>query len=339
MASRRAVEAYKRFHGDDPRFIDTFDLPDTRQNAYRLGRVEAIAYRAKRYGKWDSYIHEFDRKAGPELDVSDDGSQLYLTGGQYRVTDHGIEDDHMPPLLIANPSPPRSRRCKPKVVYMQRNSKGQFMKRKKATSKPRRSNPAPVRVTRRAAPKLRRSNPTPPVMQTRRSVARYKRRTPNPKSFLGIDPLQLVLSGSSQAVGAVATSIAFSYLPLPAQWKTGAPGALAKIATGVALGALISKMGKGQKNVQMFAQNFAEGTFVLAAVEWIKGVLPTGVPMGLIEYTTPDGQIGYLSASQVVDDVDGITTSDMAGIVVNDMASPTELYPAYGGPEPQYQSF
>lgn len=60
--------------------------------AFVLGPVDGILYTATRDGKDERYIHKFKRKAKPTLAASHDGKQLYVVGGNYEVTEAGIED-------------------------------------------------------------------------------------------------------------------------------------------------------------------------------------------------------------------------------------------------------
>ncbi len=52
-----------------------------------LGELVAVIYRQG--GK--NYIHEFAKSGLPILAVSNDGNQLHILGGEYEVTERGIE--------------------------------------------------------------------------------------------------------------------------------------------------------------------------------------------------------------------------------------------------------
>ncbi len=328
----RAAAAYTRFHGEPPKKTIRVQLPDDDLDGYRLGKVEAIAYRAKRGGRYDSYMHEFDNGAGPNLDVTADGQQLILTDGDYHVTDHGIEDLKMPALLVVNPHKLGSK-PKHKVLNMTaRNSKGQFVKGRGAT-KTRKSNPSPPKtkvkyITRAApvqAPAARRSSSPKIVYVNPAPVKRKRRYRHNPfrssssKGLMGgINLIDLGVAGLSQATGAVATSAVFAMAPIPPVWKTGPAAVLVKIAMGVSMAVLISKFGKHSAAVRNYAQNFAEGTITLAMVDWIKGALPKSVNLGIVNdegfglvrqiddgmalVQNRDGSFGYVTAANVVQD-------------------------------------
>lgn len=57
-----------------------------------LGTVAEIGYIATRDGERALYVHKFKSRSRPQLVSSADGSQLYLLGGAYSVTERGIED-------------------------------------------------------------------------------------------------------------------------------------------------------------------------------------------------------------------------------------------------------
>ncbi len=333
MTEKRAAAAYKRFHDEEPKSVVTVQLPDHDRYGYRMGRVEAIAYRAKRGGSWDSYIHEFGRAKGPYLDVTDDGAQLNLTDGDYRVTDHGIEDGKMPALFVINPHKLGS---KPKTKVLntmtKRNSKGQFVKgSSRAKTKSRTSNPSPPKRKRSTAVAATRSTTSPKVVfMNPAPVHRKRKRKSNPyrmsgsKGLLGgINLVELGVAGLSQATGAIATSAAVAFMPLPPALKSGPTGVVVKIMAGIAMAALIAKFGKHSPAVRAFAQNFAEGTVTLAMVDWIKGALPQGIELGMVSdegfglvrqiddgmalIQNSDGTMQYITAANVVQD------SSMAG--------------------------
>lgn len=59
---------------------------------WKMGRLDGVLYTAKRDGKMERYIHEFNAKSAPILAVSADGDELRILGGAYEVTERGIED-------------------------------------------------------------------------------------------------------------------------------------------------------------------------------------------------------------------------------------------------------
>jgi hypothetical protein len=341
-ARATAVEAYETFHGRPGRKVSAWLLPDQDVEAYRLGKIEAIAYRAWRYGKSMSFIHEFADTAAPYLDVSHDGRQLYLTHGDYGVTDHGIEDHVMPTLLAINPHKPGS---KPKYKVLntmatpKRNSKGQFLPSKKSTTtkaKPRHTNPAPparhVPAARAPAkaPSSRRTNSPQIIYMEPEKPKRKKKRHSNPYGGrgLGIDLVQLGTAGVAQATGALVTEAFFNWVPIPAQWKTGPAAALVKIAFGIFLAIAIAKFGPKSKQVRDFCQNFAEGTVTIALVNWLMQMFPQ-LQNGM-GYTTASNvlyDMGQVRELGQVRDMDGISYQD--GLAYGEMGRATQ-YQTYG---------
>ena len=59
---------------------------------FALGDLTAVEYRAKRDGETHVYRHQFKKSSQPLLSVSDDGNQLAILGGEFRVTERGVED-------------------------------------------------------------------------------------------------------------------------------------------------------------------------------------------------------------------------------------------------------
>jgi hypothetical protein len=83
---------YRRFHRFDADRCATarmrLRIPDV---LVRLGRLKAVIYtsdKGKR-GRPQTYIHFMQRP--PCLACDTDGTQLYIVGGRYRITERGIE--------------------------------------------------------------------------------------------------------------------------------------------------------------------------------------------------------------------------------------------------------
>ncbi len=84
-----AEELYEEFTGheaDEMLSVD-FKMP---KKVMVMGRLDGVLYTATRDGVTESYVHEFEDNA-PLLCVSGDGRQILIVGGDYIVTDHGIE--------------------------------------------------------------------------------------------------------------------------------------------------------------------------------------------------------------------------------------------------------
>jgi hypothetical protein len=280
---RRAIKAFEDFKGEKPAKLRRSRLPDTDVTGWEMGPMVGVAYEARRDGKTQQYFHEFKAKARPRLVAQDDGRQLYIDGGRYKVTDRGIED--MPNLMVVNPSP-RSGKSKPskKGNTMARRARRRRSHVSVFTSNPRRrrrARPAarravfarnPVRRRRRraagtAARRVYRRNPS---RRSRRvSTRRYRR---NPIGGAGVGKLSsLVLPAVFIGLGAVGTEIIIGYLPLPMAWKVGPMKYIVKGAVGVAIGLVIAK-GFKQKRLGYY---FGAGAIAIATHDFVKSWLAT----------------------------------------------------------------
>lgn len=89
---REAVQRFTGFKGERPSSVSKVRVPEPPRVMLTLGDCIGIMYRTHRGGRTDNYLHRFKKSARPTLAVSSDGRTLYLLGGEYRVTDRGIED-------------------------------------------------------------------------------------------------------------------------------------------------------------------------------------------------------------------------------------------------------
>lgn len=87
----KAAHALEEFTGAPAR-LSRRKAPKTAKAGWELGRVASISYIATRDGEQAEYVHKFKRRSRPQLVSSADGSQLYMLGGAYSITDRGIED-------------------------------------------------------------------------------------------------------------------------------------------------------------------------------------------------------------------------------------------------------
>jgi hypothetical protein len=303
LSQARAAKAYAGFTGHLPNKVDFVQLDDDPVAGYGLGPVEGIAYEATRDGKTEKYFHRFSRKSRPYLVSKDDGSQLYVVRGAYKVGDRGIED--MPPLMIVNPS---------KRPSLRRGKKGQFMARTSHRRRRRASNitvwnrnPAPVRRVRRRARRRStfRANPifATPHRRRRRaatakrvSVRRYRR---NPTGLAGgrgsLRFMALVGPAAGIAMGAVGVELAMGYLPLPASLTTGPVRYLTKGALAVVVGMGISKFANRKAG-----EAFALGGLVIAFHDALKSGIINFMPTAKFGAYVPRGGMGYYSPGQQV---------------------------------------
>lgn len=302
---RRAAQAFEAFSGHKPTKVTRAALPKSDVSGWRMGPVVGIAYEARRDGKVSQYFHEFAKPARPDLVSRDDGRQLFITGGNYTVTERGIED--VPELFVVNPSARRAAAPERKapMATARRKKNGQFMKggaaprRKAATFK---ANPAP-RKRKRAAPKARR--PARQVVVMRANPAPRKRRykrNPSGRMFAGVG--NLVVPAMGVGAGAVGSEIIMGYLPIPATWKSGILRHITKGGVGVAAGLAISKLLK-QKKLGFYV---AAGAIVIATHDAIKEFIANRLPMieqsGFGQYVTPlpsqFGGMGYINPAATV---------------------------------------
>lgn len=306
---QKARRAFTDFTGHKADLSRVSKLDDNPVAGYRLGDLVGIAYEAKRDGVTDKYYHEFSKEVRPELVVKHDGSQLYIDGGQYAVTDHGIED--MPQLFVVNPS---ARSRKKTRTSKRKPAPMATRRRRRAVSKRRaptfRANPAPVRRRRR----YRRN----PVMRVSRR--RGYRRNPSGRGGKGtFNVMGVLLPGVTIGAGAVGAELLMGYLPIPAGLKTGSMRHVIKAGVSVAAGWAIGKWFNKKAG-----EAFALGGVAIAAHDAIKGLIVTAMPgarFGI--YTNPDA-LGYYNAG-LVNDASGLgqyieANAGMAGAYDSDVS-------------------
>lgn len=89
---RQAIARFTGFKGESPARVSRVNVAAPPRVMLTIGDCIGIMYRTSRGGRTDNYLHRFKKSARPTLAVSSDGRTLYLLGGEYRVTDRGIED-------------------------------------------------------------------------------------------------------------------------------------------------------------------------------------------------------------------------------------------------------
>lgn len=88
----RVVERYRKTHGGrnpTEALVASITLPE---QMVPIGRLYAVVYDADKGDGVYPYRHPFEPEAQPMVCCNPTGSQLYLVGGAYTVTPHGIED-------------------------------------------------------------------------------------------------------------------------------------------------------------------------------------------------------------------------------------------------------
>ena len=82
---KKAAKNYKDFTGKDANRVDKVKINENNV-AYELGKLVAVIYSADTEdGKGTQYIHRFTKKYQPRLAVANDGKQLLIVGGRFRV--------------------------------------------------------------------------------------------------------------------------------------------------------------------------------------------------------------------------------------------------------------
>lgn len=250
MSRQRAINAFQDFTGEAPTKLTRSQLPDHDVTGWKMGPMVGVAYEARRDGQVKQYFHEFKKAARPNLVAQDDGRQLYIEGGRYKVTDRGIED--MPLLFAVNPSPRSGRKG---------SRKGKSTMARRATSRRRRrtsqvaifkANPV-RRRKRRTHHRARARSATRTVYMTnprrRRRSSTGKRRVArrsfrrNPTGGLAMGKLSaLIMPAVGVGLGAIGAEVIMGYLPIPANLKTGVAREVTKGAVGIAAGWAIGKV-------------------------------------------------------------------------------------------------
>lgn len=88
----KAALLYKDFSGHEGEELGCVEKPVIPDVAVVVGELDGIAYEAVRDGQREKYFHKFSKSSRPLLCVSPDGLQLFIVGGEYNFTDHGIVD-------------------------------------------------------------------------------------------------------------------------------------------------------------------------------------------------------------------------------------------------------
>lgn len=160
------------------------------------------------------------------------------------------------------------------------------------------------RRTSRAAPKRRRRNPIAASAVSRVTRRTRRARSRNPIGMTGI--LGSITDAAIGAGGALAVDMAFNYLPLPANFKTGMAGTAAKAATAIALGTI------GRKVLGRTAGKMAAGALTVIAYDAMKGFVPgAAATVAGLGYMSPGLPAGYLPQQGMGE---YIRSGNMAGV-------------------------
>jgi len=307
----RAEKGFRDFTGDKPRKVSKARLPDRDVAAWKMGKLEGVAYEAVRDGVREKYFHEFAKHARPDLVAQDDGKQLYIVGGRYKVTDRGVTD--MPALFVVNPSKRPSLRKKGKAP-MRRRRRARRSTRQVAVF---RANPIRRRRRKAHASHVRRAS----VRRYRRNpIVRTMRRRRRAGSVAGgaLNLGKMLVPAIGIGAGAVGSELIMGYLPLPAQLKQGAMRHLTKGAVGIGAGLILAK-GLKQKRL---GNAFALGAVVIAAHDWIKDILVARMPsLKFGAYVPSMPGLGYSSPGMVLPAFGEYVATSPGGFAGADMSN------------------
>lgn len=103
------------------------------------------------------------------------------------------------------------------------------------------------------------------------------------------------------AAGALAVDIAWAAAPVPAQFKTGMPGTIAKIVGAVALGALVGKFAN-----KRFGQAMVAGYLTVTAYDTAKKLVAQMMPALPLSGSGYPYDLGYMQAGQFIPDQSGV---------------------------------
>lgn len=212
------------------------------------------------------------------------------------------------------------------------NPKGQLKTKARRKVKSAAANPRPRRKARRnptamAKRRRRRSRRNPVAMAN----PRRRRSRRNPKFSIRSIQRNAIMPAAIGGVGALALDVAFAALPIPANMKTGAIGAVAKIAGAIVLGKLAGKA-MGAKT----GEAVTVGAVTIQAYNLVKGfarqAMPT-LPMGEylsgeFDYNANPG-IGYMNAGQFVPDMSGAIPYYGGDAVMGEYLSDTDYSESY----------
>lgn len=88
---RDAVKLFRQFRERDPSRIKNFEV-DIPTAVMVMGPLEFVGYRTTHGKKSVLYTHDFAAGSRPLLCAGSQDGQLYILGGNFRVTDRGIVD-------------------------------------------------------------------------------------------------------------------------------------------------------------------------------------------------------------------------------------------------------
>lgn len=195
-------------------------------------------------------------------------------------------------------------------------------RRRKATRKARKNVAANPRRRRRSRRKSARRNPI--AANPRRRVRRRRSARRNPKLSLRGISSGVIMPAAAMGAGAVVVDLAFAALPVPATFKTGMVGRLAKIATAIGAGMIVSKFA-GKK----LGDAVTIGGVVTQVYGFVKPAVQSAFPrLALGEYLSENIDpyaMGYVNATPVLGQEAG---ADLTPFTGNEMGEYLSEYDA-----------
>lgn len=84
-------DEYTEMHwGDEPESIEETPISPQLERGVELGEVVSIVYRTSKGGELAEWEHDFEGEL-PKLVVDSETNRLHIVGGDYFVTERGIE--------------------------------------------------------------------------------------------------------------------------------------------------------------------------------------------------------------------------------------------------------
>lgn len=88
---QQAARLLKDFSGHEPTEVLRINEKPFKKGLV-IGETDGVLYTTVRDGRTEKYIHRFRKKSRPLLTASADGTRLGIVGGQFQMTEAGIED-------------------------------------------------------------------------------------------------------------------------------------------------------------------------------------------------------------------------------------------------------
>jgi hypothetical protein len=210
----------------------------------------------------------------------------------------------MSEIMLVNP-----RRKKRKMSAKQRKYfGGGRRKRRRATATvTARANPRRARRRARRTVRARRNPIAAAVRRSRRRGGGGGKLKLIPSNLIGGTLVPAAIGGA----GALAVDVAWGFLPLPANIKTGPLGPVAKAAAAIVLGSVASKFAG-----RAIGEKVTSGYLTVLAYNFARGMLQKAMP----SIPLGDYDMGYVSAGLQMPDANGVSA-----YITHDTAAPSQV--------------